>query len=1203
MSELILSHGNAGTENEHGRKFSRREFLYFAGVGAASLAFSSPFTKAFGLEAAEAENVTAATTAAAAAADRVVGWLHWDDHGDTATPFIFEPSFFSGGAMTYNAHLATFGCCLAVSAINAEAGGGADKKYRNQYRNIRSLMNQIGVEDGDIKSYSYECDGVTVDGSKAGNVAWNSAYERQPTYSKTSTPKATIGLCMGHRKITVDGQEYNLVLLGVRGGNYEIEWCSNVTVGATGNHEGFQEAAEMAARFLKCHIREYGLTGPTKILISGQSRAGATTNLTSGNIVKYAIEHGAAKLSDKEGYDISSFFGGNVKVRQCDLYGYGYGVPAGVLAESAEAKTKVKDDYGNVHNITNPCDLVPKVAPAAWDFKRYGVDKVLPGPRDRAHYTRGRDKMLDRMYALGLHRNGHFSYALDDFPAIDYELLKGKGAYVEKMYDMSTLDVYVEEFFNLLATDVLHARVKKKLGPDAGIFKDEGLPGYTMRYQDAIITAMELYVRFPQDEQINAKGADGKSPLEKFMETAKGLITPHIFDLYMKITSCTALTEITDYVTTAMKQTKITDTETFDQRYGDRVRSVLDAILKPDCCTPDGQALSRYSSFSAFAKAHTKEVIAFLLKGGTIMSAHNSELCLSWLQSRDSYYNKYGKGDLPDAPAVDPLKATSTAATAAVAAAGDGELAAAGELVAAGDAASGATTNATGGATGTAAAGSAGAAEAVSDEAAGATGTAGVLGGSSTDSAADGAAVSAAASSTAATNVTATSTDSATGTTGALDTDGKATGEEAGGGAAVAASTAESGSESATAEGDPSTAAADEAANSAGATAAAAVPAATATATLSATDDEDDDATDDNDPGTYRKVFFDGGTSISYVVNGTSYEIFKDGRAVFADENSTMITVEGQECPFAYGIDSDLQQAIYLSDRANFIDGGTDYTFKVTTEPDAPLKCTAASYDASNGFPASLFIYESPVGCYGEPLEDYSFTVKLSELDGYAHSASQDGENFWCDFDTGGVTSNLQAASTTEKDSGDDIATRYYRIDARSANTDRGGTVGGGTSLRGTVSTIEAIPFDGYEFDYWTIDDKWMVDGVETSPYYWYEFTYDDEGNLVSHEPENIPEGEWVEGERKEGETIEDAHLYRIVVDADHRVTAHFKAVAAPAAEESNGAAGDKAKTAAKTTVKTGDGAAASAVAAAAIAAAAGAGALKAAKETAATGE
>ena len=1195
MSELIPSHGNAGTENEPGQKFSRREFLYFAGIGAASLAFSSPFTKAFGLEAAEADSVTAATTAAAAAADRVVGWLHWDDHGDTATPFIFEPSFFSGGAMTYNAHLATFGCCLAVSAINAEAGGGADKKYRNQYRNIRSLMNQIGVEDGDIKSYSYDCDGVTVDGSKAGNVAWNSAYERQPTYSKTSTPKATIGLCMGHRKITVDGQEYNLVLLGVRGGNYEIEWCSNVTVGATGNHEGFQEAAEMAARFLKCHIREYGLTGPTKILISGQSRAGATTNLTSGNIVKYAIEHGAAKLSDKEGYDISSFFGGNVKVRQCDLYGYGYGVPAGVLAESAEAKTKVREDYGNVHNITNPCDLVPKVAPAAWDFKRYGVDKVLPGPRDRAHYTRGRDKMLDRMYALGLHRSGHFSYALDDFPAIDYELLKGKGAYVEKMYDMSTLDVYVEEFFNLLATDVLHARVKKKLGPDAGIFQDEGLPGYTMRYQDAIITAMELYVRFPQDEQINAKGADGKSPLEKFMETAKGLITPHIFDLYMKITSCTALTDITDYVTTAMKQTKITDTETFDQRYGDRVRSVLDAILKPDCCTPDGQALSRYSSFSAFAKAHTKEVIAFLLKGGTIMSAHNSELCLSWLQSRDSYYNKYGKGDLPDAPAVDPLKATSTAATAAVAAAGDEELAAAGDAASGTDVASAGSA-----AAGTAAASAAGSADA--SEAADASG------GSSTDSAAAGTAgTAAAAAATAAASDTAASASSTTETTDAVDADGKAAGDEADSVATAAAITTQSDSESSSATSASSVAAGDEAAdaNSAGATVAAAVPAAGATATLSATDDEDDDATDDNDPGTYRKVFFDGGTSISYVVNGTSYEIFKDGRAIFADEDSTMITVEGQECPFAYGLDSDLQQAIYLSDRANFIDGGTDYTFKVTTEPDAPLKCTAASYDASNGFPASLFIYESPVGCYGEPLEDYRFTVKLSELDGDAYSASHDfGESFWCDFDTAGVTSNLQATTTTEKDSGDDIATRHYFIDARSANTDKGGTVGGGTSLRGTVSTVEAIPFDGYEFDYWTIDDKWMVDGVETSPYYWYEFTYDDEGNLVSHEPESIPEGEWVEGERREGEMIEDAHLYRIVADADHRVTAHFKAKATtPAANEGTGGADKSAEgtgmSKAKTTPKTGDGTAASAVAAAALAAGAGAVAMKAAKEAA----
>ncbi len=1134
MSELIPSHGNAGTETKPGQKFSRREFLYFAGVGAASLAFSSPFTKAYGLEAAEAESVTAATTAAAAAADRVVGWLHWDDHGDTATPFIFEPSFFSGGAMTYNPHLATFGCCLAVSAINAEAAGGADKKYRNQYRNIRSLMNQIGVEDGEIKSYSYECDGVAVDGSKAGNVAWNSAYERQPTYSKTSTPKASLGLCMGHRKITVDGQEYNLVLLGVRGGNYEIEWCSNVTVGATGNHEGFQEAAEMAARFLKCHIREYGLTGPTKILISGQSRAGATTNLTSGNIVKYAIEHGAAKLSDKEGYDISSFFGGNVKVRQCDLYGYGYGVPAGVLAESAEAKAKVRDDYGNVHNITNPCDLVPKVAPAAWNFKRYGVDKVLPGPRDRAHYTRGREKMLDRMHALGLHRNGHFSYALDDFPAIDYEFLKGTGAYAETMYDMSTLDVYVEEFFNLLATDVLHGRVKGKaksplslkdaLGKDA-LGKDlplidpptEDLPGYTQRYQDAIITAMELYVRFPQDDELNAKGADGKSPLEKFVETAKDLIKPHIFDLYMMVTKSVALTVIIDYVSTAMKQTKITDAETFDQRYGDRVRSILDAILRPDYCMPDGYAISPYSSFSAFAKAHTKEVIAFLLKGGTIMSAHNSELCLSWLQSRDSYYSKYGKEDLPDAPAVDPLKAGSTAATAAVAAAGDEELAAAGEL------------------------------------------------------------------------------------------------------AAVAEGVA----------GDGELAAGDAAASETVAVAAAA-PAATVTATLAATDGEDG-AYEDEDPNTYRKVFFDGGTSISYVVNGASYEIFKNGRAVFADENGTMITVEGQECPFAYGLDSDLQQAIYLSDRANFIDGGTDYTFAVTTEPDAPLKCTAASYNASDGFPESLFIYESPVGCYGEPLEDYSFTVKLSELDGYSYSAShEDGESFWCDFDTAGVTSNVQAESATEEDSGDDIATRYYHIEARSSNTDRGGTAGGGTSLRGTVSTIEAIPFDGYEFDYWTLDDKWMVDGVEASPYYWYTFTTDDDGNLVSSEPENIPEGKWVEGERKEGEMLGDAHIYRIVVDADHRVTAHFKAKATTpaadentgdggAADESNGATNgsgngaadgksgtstdNKGNTTAKTTVNTGDASPAGVAVAAAVAAAAGAGALKAAKETAAAEE
>lgn len=1187
MSEPTLSHSSTGTdvESESRRRFTRREFMYFAGIGAASLALSSPISRAFALQPDETDDLSAATIAEAAASDRIVGWLHWNDDMDTATPFVFEPSFFNGGAMTYNGHLATFGCCVALAAMNAEENGGANHSYANMHRNIRSLMHQVGVEDGDVKDYSYQCDGTAVTGRKAGNVAWNSAYEKKPSYDLKSNPKSTIGLCLGHRKIKVEGQDYNLVMLGIRGGYYEMEWCSNVTVGASGNHEGFQEAADTAARFLKCHIREWGLTGPTKILINGFSRAGATTNLTAGTIVKYAIDHGAAKTSDKEGYDLSPFFGGNVKVRQCDLYGYGYEAPAGVYAVSNDAKAAAKNNYGNIHSIINPCDLVPKVAPAAWDFKRYGVDKMLPGPMDRSRYLRGRDKMLDRLHALGLHRKEQFTYTLDTFPAIDYEFLKGTGAKFEKFYDMKTLDLFIEEFITLLAKEVFHTRVK-------GSGKNE-LPGYADTYQTALISAMQLYNEIAQDSELNAKGADGESPMTKFAKAAMDSLLNNVTSMYLQVILNYPLTCIIEYVDKAMEQTKLNAKETMKSRYGKRIVEILEALLTADYVEHKALiGLTKCSTLSRFIHNHTKEVIAFGMKASVAMSAHRSELCLSWLQSRDNYYAAYGKEDLPDAPETDPLAASTTATTSAAAiasneAAAEDAAASAAVVASASDAA-------------------ASMSEAVAEDAAAGGGGAGAAGTGAASASSQDADSQAATADPQAIEGAATTMTAANEKNAARYADGDIAGSSDAGNSNAADATSPA---SASGAGDENAATPDNTA-----TAAAAVPAASTVATLSATD-EGEDAYEDDDPSTYRKIFFNGGKSISYVVGSASYQIFKDGRAVFADDDNTPISVEGRECPFLYGLDSDLQQAVYLPDSANLVDGGTDYIFSVTTEPDAPLKCTAARCNASDGFPESLYIYESATGCFSEPLQDYTFTVKLNELAGSAYSASREsGETFRCDFETAGVTSTAQATSKVEEDSNDVVVARYYDIDSRTANAEAGGTIGGGMSLRGTISTVEAVPFDGYEFDHWSIDDKWMVDGKEASSIAWSTFTTDDEGNLVRHDPEEMPEGEWVEGERKEGEIIEGAHVYRIVANDDHMVTAHFKAATPspePAADPNangggNTTAGNAGQTQqaskAKTTPKTGDASPAVAVVAATVAAAAGAAgaaAMKATKKTA----
>ncbi len=1022
MSKKNLPTPNNDSCGKKSAGVTRRDFLRCAGLGAASI-----------MAAGQVEPAQAAEKAATTPSNgRVVGWLTWDDHGDTRTPFVFDPQFFSGGALKYNAHLATFGCCLALAAINSEEYGGEDKSYRMSCRNITSFMHQIGcdcVEEYGRRKYM-TVDGVEIETFFINDSGYSMDYFKKPEYNYNHKPKTTLGLYAAHRKIFVDGKDYNLVMLGIRGGNYELEWCSNLTLDGSGNHQGFQEAADRAAAFLDHYIRVQKLTGPTKILISGQSRAGATTNLTGGMIVKAAIDAGAEYDKDR-GYNLFPFFKNNdVEIWQCDLYAYGYGVPAGLVPANDDERKAAKEKYGNVHSIINPCDMVPKVAPAKWGFMRYGVDKVLPGPTDRSRYIAGREKMKNRLYVLANHRDGaRFSYIIDDFPTVDYEMYGDLGQLAKQMFDMKTLDVFIEDFVNAAATDVFHSRTWRE--------NSQHLDGYADRYQAAMIRVFKLYVEMPQNEYLNVKGPDGQTPMEKFSKLAKDTVMAHKTGLIEDVAACAALTDVIKYVDEAMKAVPMNDGEggTFYDYFGKDIDFILNKLLEWDYY--DDLDFKR-STMSKFIKNNLQAVIAMSEKAGTVMSTHNSELCLAWLQSRDSYYSKYGKNDLPDAPGL-------SAQASATALSDDEDVAV------------------------------------ESDEAAVAV---------------------------------------------ALSDDAAVVANVNGGDEAAALADDDGDDSDDVEKVDMSY-----------------IPDVEVTELGEGEYDEDGGA-DDDWSDTYRKVIFNGGTSISYQVNGANYQIFKDGQAVFADNEGNPITIGGVECPFIYGLDSDLQQVVLLSDGENELDGSTDYTFIMVADPDAPVTCTAARYKASNGFPESVFVYESPVGCYGDPLEDYEFTVKLDNLSGISSSKNGESfESFSCDFDTPGVTWQANAEKPkTEVDAGDELVDRSYYIDTRSADAKMGGTMGGGTVLRGSKSLVVAVPFDGYEFDYWTLDDKYLVDGQETSPYAYVKFSTNDDGEVDRTEPQSVAGGEWVEGQRVEDEICEGSHVCRVLVDAEHLVTAHFKA-------------------------------------------------------------
>ena len=247
-----------------------------------------------------------------------------DKTTDYDARFYYSDGYFVNAPDAYNEHLSTMSLCLAMSAFATNAGGDTD--YTDKSAHVSQLLKDIGCVN-------------------------NSIYISDTFKEKPGTD--TIGVAIGSKTITINGESYTLVPIAVRGAGYESEWASNVTVGKSGEHQGFAEAADEVVRQAEKYIKDHNLTdqltnGKIKFWVVGYSRAGATANLTS------------KRLTDK--------YGNNNQV-----YGYDFEAPQGGV------QTTNQPAYENIHNIINKADLVPMVAPTQMGFKRYGVDHYVPG--------------------------------------------------------------------------------------------------------------------------------------------------------------------------------------------------------------------------------------------------------------------------------------------------------------------------------------------------------------------------------------------------------------------------------------------------------------------------------------------------------------------------------------------------------------------------------------------------------------------------------------------------------------------------------------------------------------------------------------------------------------------------------------------------------------------------------------------------------
>ena len=97
---------------------------------------------------------------------------------------------------------------FAMSAFGSSDGGQTD--YTNKSSNARALLKEMGFADE--------------------NIAVNDWFTKKPTTD-------SIGVIIGNKPVKVKDEEYTLIAVAVRGGGYEQEWASNITIGTSGQHQ------------------------------------------------------------------------------------------------------------------------------------------------------------------------------------------------------------------------------------------------------------------------------------------------------------------------------------------------------------------------------------------------------------------------------------------------------------------------------------------------------------------------------------------------------------------------------------------------------------------------------------------------------------------------------------------------------------------------------------------------------------------------------------------------------------------------------------------------------------------------------------------------------------------------------------------------------------------------------------------------------
>ncbi len=162
---------------------------------------------------------------------------------------------------------------------------------------------------------------------------------------------------IGSRKVG----DSNLVAIYIKGIDYNVEWAGNLTIGALGNHAGFETAAAEVYAALKEYLAANNLNDNLKIWITGYSRGGAITDVLAYDII-----------TKKE-----------VAIQQENLFVYAFEPPASLSSNA------IAEEYQCIHNFYAESDLIPSIPPAItsadYGLSRPGTDLKTDSSVDRVN--------------------------------------------------------------------------------------------------------------------------------------------------------------------------------------------------------------------------------------------------------------------------------------------------------------------------------------------------------------------------------------------------------------------------------------------------------------------------------------------------------------------------------------------------------------------------------------------------------------------------------------------------------------------------------------------------------------------------------------------------------------------------------------------------------------------------------------------------